>query len=186
MIVVMLILSLAVIVTGVKVRGAYNEQKFFSQTQRVSGRLSLAQDLMLIMDADVRVHIGKGPGGSGMVLKLDVEKPLSGARMRLIEQPMILPDIGSYSFVSDDFSRNGTDDFVLDFIPGRMTRGTLTLFEHEKGKAPSKGSERFVTVELPGYPSPIGSVNPTDERRFERTSSELYPEEVYEKLYKKK
>ncbi len=76
LLIVLFILSLGAIITGVKVKEAYEEQLFLSETEQILNHLQMAQDLMLIMDTDVYFHLIKNRDGT-LMCYLDVEKPLT-------------------------------------------------------------------------------------------------------------
>lgn len=178
--VVMMILSLMVIVTGVKVQEAYKEQRFLSESQQVLNQLELAQDLMLLLDADVRVVL-KMNTNDQLTLKLDVEKPFSDSWLKLIERPLVFPSIQSYEFKDNEFG-SPKDETILHFVFGNMTQGTLILFDQKQPSRTNKKMKKTI-ISLPGYPVPIGKSKKLNRMVNERISPSLYPEEVYEKLY---
>lgn len=178
--IVMMILSLMVIVTGVKVQEAYKEQKFLSESQQVLNQLELAQDLMLLLDADVHVIL-KMNEDRQLTLKLEVEKPLSKSWVRVIERTLVFPSIQSYEFKTSGYDPR-SDLTILDFIFGNMTQGTLILSEKKQMSRFNKNAKKTI-IELPGYPIPIGKSKKLNRSANERIPPSLYPEEVYEKLY---
>ena len=53
--IVLMIISFGLALTGVKIKELYSEQRFLSDSQKVLSHLAMAQDLMLIMDTDVKL-----------------------------------------------------------------------------------------------------------------------------------
>ncbi|WP_068468574.1 pilus assembly FimT family protein [Candidatus Protochlamydia phocaeensis] len=177
LLIVLFILSLGLALTGVKLKEAYDEQRFASEVQQVLDRLRMAQDLMLIMNADVQVCFSRNAKTKQIECKLDIEKPIKDGWANLIERPLALSAIRSYQF-------NGSQDdpLILRFSLGKMSQGQLTLLEASEAKEARKDF-----IELPGYPSPLvrGGRRIKEKERSEE-SQQLYPIEVYEELYLKK
>ncbi|MDP1881095.1 MAG: hypothetical protein Q8K60_09180, partial [Parachlamydiaceae bacterium] len=146
------------------------------------GRLQMAQDLMLILDTDVQAHLSIDRESHQFVLSLNVEKPLSPVWVRLVEKPITLSSIQSFDFKNSD-EKQQDGQLQLNFSFGQMSEGTLKLYDSKELQ--SKENKREFSIYLPGYPSPIGQGEPPEERgRRKKDSKELYPTEVYEKLYK--
>lgn len=176
MLIVFLILSFGIVLTGVKVKEMYDEQRFFSDTQQVLSHLAMAQDLMLIMDTDVFVHLSFDQKNEKLKVKLDIEKPLEEGWARLIKRELSLTGIHAM-----EFEKNTVKELTLTFSLGKMSKGHLVLLEGEKkrGKDP-----RQLDIQLLGYPSSIGEKKePPKEDNREDMSKRLYPEEVRKKLY---
>jgi hypothetical protein len=180
LLIVIFIISLGVILTGVKVKGLYDEQRFYSEAQQVLGHLSMAQDLMLIMDADVDVKISRDSDHGGVQVQLEVEKPFDHEQWaRFIERKLSLPSIRSLTF---DGARES--NLKLKFSLGGMSKGTLTLYEGS-----GSSDERHYAIVLAGYPRPLKGTSKEEPQkgRRDRDAAEkgkaLYPEEVYKKLY---
>lgn len=182
----MFILSMGLAITGVKVHRLYSEQRFFSESQQILSQLTLAQDLMLILDADVEVKIGLDEKTKKVFISLEVEKALPERWARLIERRLVLPSIQSFDFMRVDNLSSDQDPLILEFSFGRMPRGTLVL-SAEKNLNLDQLSENDYKIELPGYPAALGksSSDMKDEQNKE-DSPQLYPIEVYEKISKKK
>lgn len=177
LLIVLFIISFGVILTGVKVKDLYREQRFLSEVQQVSSHLSMAQDLMLIMDADVFVYFSPKEDKQLQVW-LEIEKPLEKPWAGLVERKLSLTAIRSA-----EFGENPNKEFILQFSLGKMSKGTLVLFEEEQNR--SQDDKKF-EIELVGYPSPIGGkkVAEKDQTKSNNKSELLYPAEVYEELYK--
>lgn len=176
MLVVLFIISLGVVVTGVKIHEMYQQQRYFSESQQILSHLSLAQDLMLIMDTDVQVHFEQISGKKKKLkVWLDIEKPIEERWARLVERKLSLTAIHSLEF-------NGKVDktLILQFSLGKMSKGQLILYESEQKKG--QDTEPF-TINLLGYPSPLRESKESVEKDSNRNEQQLYPAEVYKKLY---
>lgn len=75
LLIVLFILSLVAVVTGIKMKEAYEEQVFLSEVEQIIDHLQMAQDLMLILDADVYFTLTKKKDQT-VAYQLEVEKPL--------------------------------------------------------------------------------------------------------------
>lgn len=175
--VVMMLISIGVVLTGVKIQEIYHEQRFNSETRQVINHLSMAQDLMLIMDTDVLVHFSPDEKEKSIKMWLEVEKPLDQPWKRLVERKVPLTSIRSIEFKGTPSKR-----LTLQFSLGKMSKGMLTLKEEENSK---KKKERKLNVALLGHPSPFGGKKEKDtEENMIKKSENLYPKEVNEQLYK--
>jgi type II secretory pathway pseudopilin PulG len=180
MLVVFLILSMGLALTGVKLKEAYEEQRFFSEWNQLVGQLRTAQELMLVMDADVEVTLAYDPKNKQVVSTLSIEKPLDDAWVKLVERKFAFSAIRSFQF-----NQALADPLVLMFKAGKMSQGELVLSSLEKNSSQEKG--RRETIHLLGYPAFIEKQGKsTQEIERVAESQMLYPAEVYEKLYSKK
>lgn len=178
--VVFLILSMGLALTGVKLKEAYDEQRFFSEWNLLVNQLRTAQELMLVMDADVEVTLAYDPKNKQVVSTLSIEKPLDDAWVKLVERKSAFSAIRSFQF-----NKTLADPLVLMFKAGKMSQGELVLSAAEKNSSQEKA--RKETIHLPGYPAFIEKQGPsTQEIERVAESQTLYPAEVYEKLYSKK
>lgn len=176
--VVLTILSLGAALAGVKIHQIYKEQRFLSDTQQVLSQLAMAQDLMLIMDTDVKVRFEKDPQTKRFAVWLDIEKPLDEAWGRLVERKVVLSTIQSIKFKGKTQNK-----LALLFSLGKMSKGTLTLSESSSLDFSDNKNPKFL-IKLPGYPRSFHSPEKKkEEGNREDVSQILYPKEVYEKLY---
>ncbi|CUI15739.1 hypothetical protein PNK_0101 [Candidatus Protochlamydia naegleriophila] len=175
LLIVLLILSLGIALTGVKLKEAYEEQRFFSECGQVIDQLRMAQELMLVLDSDVEVRLAIDPETKQVTSNLAVEKPLNDAWVKLIERKLSFSAIRSYKF--DD---NQANPLVVRFSLGNMSKGKLVLSAAEHSRTGELWQE---TIDLIGYPSPIGKKRLSQEADGVDLSQRLYPAEVYEELY---
>lgn len=178
MLVVLLILSTGIALTGVKIKQAYKEQRKLSDIQQVINCLNMAQDLMLMMNADIEVVLKHDHETKSVVCQLEIEKPVSEAWSRIVEKKFELSSIRSFQF-----SGYHADPLHLRFVIGKMSQGTLTLSSNDHIGFGSNDDNDFRIV-LNGYPSPIEQFNPADKAKpVNPPGQELYPMEIYEELY---
>lgn len=177
LLIVLLILSLGIVLTGVKLKEAYEEQRFFSESGQVIDQLRMAQELMLVLDSDVEVRLAIDPETKQVTSSLIVEKPLNDAWAKLIERTLSFSAIRSYRF--DDSQSN---PLIMRFSLGNMSKGRLVLSAAEKEYSRTS-QQRQETIDLIGYPSPIGKECLNQEADGVGLSQHLYPAEVYEELY---
>lgn len=176
--IVLLLLSFGVILTSVKIKEMYEEQRFLSEAQEVVSYLAMAQDLMLIMDTDVKVKMVENPESKRINVWLEIEKPLEKSWARLIERRLELKAIQSW-----DFEGTLGKDLTLQFSLGNMSKGILTLFEGAQHDS-HQSDKRDFKIELVGYPSGIGKQEESAKQMDKTVKSRLlYPSEVYEELY---
>lgn len=192
LLVVLCIVSFGVVLTGVKVKELYQEQHFLSESQQAVSYFAMAQDLMLVMDADVEVKIVQESENDPIEISLEIEKPLIDAWARFIKRKLELKGIRSYEWKErgQHIGYRNHKDLTLQFSLGKMSKGVLVLFA---GKEKDQGQ---FEVELLGYPSPIiGNLVDVDSKESNRSdrltkesnqldkNNNLYPAEVYKKLY---
>jgi type II secretory pathway pseudopilin PulG len=158
LLIVLSILLIAVSVMGVRLSKYYQEQRFLSECQQIKSQFTFAQDLMLIMNADVQVKLAHDEKTKKVVCWLEVEKPLKPEQEYLIERKLSLSAIHSYQFEGDY-----SNPLILPFTLGSMKRGTLLLSEaHQNAVQDQK--YRQMKIELVGYPCPVGAPIPSDQR----------------------
>lgn len=181
--IVMFILSLGAILTGVKVKDLYREQRFLSESQQVLSLLAMAQDLMLIMNADVEAKLAYDNQTRQVVCWLEIEKPIPDSWKRLVERRLALSAVRSFHWEEGD-----ENPLTLSFIWGKMSQGTLLLSEATQEEG-IRSEKKGFKIELPGYPAPLGVASAIHKEQIERRnplekSQSLYPAEIYEALYK--
>ncbi len=181
MLVVLLILSTGLALTGVKVKQAFDEQRKLSDVQIVINALIMAQDLMLMMDTDVEVVFSHDQKTKLVTCQIFVEKLMDQAWSKVVEKPFKLSAIRSYSFTDSH-----QDPLRLRFTLGKMSQGILTLSTDPYITYGSNKKDDFKIL-LKGYPSTITKItNPDTYREYASVNEQLYPSEIYEDLHKNK
>ena len=157
--VVLIILSMGIALTGVKLKQAYKEQKVFSDVQQVVNSLRMAQDLMLLMNADTEVILQRNRDNRSVKCQIRVEKPLSKEWEKIAEREITLSGIRSFRF-----GKREEDPLRLHFTLGRMSRGTLILSIDDSVSTLSKDKNRNFYIPLKGYPNPIALADEEEKR----------------------
>ena len=167
-IITILVLSLGLI--GVNIRSLIKEQRFRSEVGLVVDQLRLAQDLMVVLNADALMKFNIVPTEVGIRYWIELETNLSAGWKRELMRPR--PNLYTIKIVEFNDTISGTkysNNVELHFLSGGsvMSQGVLRLAT-ENGEM-----ERFVC--LPGYPRPIVSIldqnsdpgcNPSNEANF--------------------
>ena len=150
MMVVMTILALSLTAVGIQVGRFLKEQRFLSDVGHVIRELQAAQDLMLVLDLDVKVRIAYDPEQKGIDYKLVLEKKAKEEWLKLIERPnrplqYITSIVYQRAHLPDENSDLG---ITLKFPVGGVTmaKGVLIL------KGETSDLER--KIDLRGYPIP--------------------------------
>lgn len=174
LLIVLFIISFGVILTGVKIKGIVEEQRFLSETGQVTNYLAMAQDLMLIMDVEVQVKFAPHLDSKKLSVWLEVEKPIKRESAHFIERKLVLNAIHSV-----EFEAVRGKELTLFFSLGRMSKGTLVLHEEENKTAHGSIGREF-KIELPGYPAPLKA---QDFNSKNRENSEGHKIEKSQKIY---
>jgi prepilin-type N-terminal cleavage/methylation domain-containing protein len=166
--VVMLIMTLALTVTGIQVTRFLKEQHFLNDVSHVIRSLQSAQDLMMVLNLDIQLKMTHNPKEQGIVYEFALEKKAQKSWEKIIERPnKALKYLSSIVYVAPDGYQETSDlGITLNFPAGgvNMTKGTLIL------RGGPSGMEKKIS--LKGYPYPFdtkyqeaSSVDPFEERR---------------------
>jgi type II secretory pathway pseudopilin PulG len=147
------ILGLVASVIGINVSKAMQDQRFRTEVALVIDQLRLAQNLMLILNEDVKVHFKELDGQ--IHYGLSFQCPLkSGWDKELTRKPQPLKAIRTVAFKGVG-EEKAPGSLTLKFFSAGMvmSSGTLTL-------STSKGLDALNTryVNLTGYPHPLEAV----------------------------
>lgn len=153
----MIVITILIMLTGVvgiNIRRALQQQRFRTEVDLMVDTLRLAQDLMLILGADVSLRMW-GERQKGIQYRLDVEGDIPEAWEPVIKRShRRLREIHFVDF-ADGESVEGRIDIRFFSGGSVMSRGVLRLSTHENPKDP--GALKRV-VFLRGYPHPIVSI----------------------------
>jgi Tfp pilus assembly protein FimT len=146
------ILSLTIGLIGLNIRDLIKEQRFKSEVALVVDQLRLAQDMMLILNADVTVKFN--PDKQGIRCSLETGMQLSPGWKKEIKRQR--PNLKAISVI--EFQDHANDNksshwpLELQFLSGGslMSQGVLHLANQD--------STMEVYVCFPGYPAPIFSI----------------------------
>jgi prepilin-type N-terminal cleavage/methylation domain-containing protein len=151
-----LMIALAVIgsvagIIGINANKAMRQQRFRAEVSTVVQQLRLAQNLMLVLNQDVKIHFAKDARTGAYTHKMSLQCPLESPwEKELLRTPAPLREIVDIKFSpSGKGSANkGPNDFELLFLSGGavMSQGVIEL--------DSRGGEKR-TIFLQGAPHPI-------------------------------
>jgi prepilin-type N-terminal cleavage/methylation domain-containing protein len=183
LLVVLLILSLGAALTGIKIKDAYEEQRFLSEVSQIANHLQMAQDLMLIMQTDTTIKFNKK--GEQFSYRICVEKPLSKWWTPILGKEYALKAIRSVKFEGELMPVNDADLALLFFSKGMaMSQGKLVL---------AREKDQVITAQqiiLPGYPSFMRSESYQEGRESKKSlrddlTTDLYPKTILEEADEK-
>ncbi len=185
LLIVIAILTAILGVVGINITGAVRTERFRGSVKVLTDRLQLAQDIMLIVRADVRVTLERK--NDGLHVSLNVDGALTPALDRATKDTMIVSGIRAFRFTNSD-GESFDNTAVLDFYSGgsRMPRGELLLAEESLN-----ANDAFQEVILLlGRPQAIKASHPEDgdnlgQDNLQEQSRSLYPQEVTEEAQKR-
>lgn len=153
MVVVMAILSLVAGVIGVNISRSMQEQRFRTEVSQVMDKLRLAQNLMVILNDDVKVYFNKVENGISCGLAFRCAQKDGWGKE--INRPQLLTAVRSVDFKGTVGEDLGKGNFALNFLSGGMvmSQGILKL---ATGKNRVYSDRRYVC--LPGFPASLVSV----------------------------
>lgn len=149
LVVVAIIASMAGVV-GISIQKALREQRFKTELSQFVDTLRLAQDLMLILDADLHVRIRTSETGDALEYWIESDHPLSKNWEKEIKRPAkMLKTIQTVTF--PEVTKGVID---LKFLSNGMimSRGPLELSTSSKE---NDTSAHYRVINLSGYPGPI-------------------------------
>jgi type II secretory pathway pseudopilin PulG len=169
LLIVIAILSLMAGVIGVQVNKAFREQRFRAEVSQVTGHLRLAQNIMLIFNANVRLRFWTSDEEDAFKYKLIFDTPLPGHWGEEIQRTHTLKEIHFINYWDPTLTPTSHEapqeeppqitpdtpkELTLAFLSGgaKMSRHILWLSTSEKRGMPGI-LERWIC--LPGYPKPI-------------------------------
>lgn len=146
MVVLAIIGSIAGVV-GLSIKKALREQRFKNEVEEFVSALRLAQNLMVIADADIHVKVTAGADGITYTLESERQLP-AGWDKELAHASKTLKSIHHLSF---NESSGGAADFKFFSGGAVMSQGCIALSTDD-------GPNSLIRyIPLPGYPAPIRS-----------------------------
>lgn len=148
MLVVITIIALIAGVVGINSQKALNEQRFQSEVATLVDRLRLAQDLMLLVDADVHFKIEANE--NAIKYWIETEKQFSPQFDTFIKKVSVLKAI---HHVAHPLGKDGVIDLKFLSKGSVISSGNLQL-------STVYNSDNFLIANIPlnGHPSPISSI----------------------------
>jgi len=170
LLIVMALLSLILSVVMIGITRSVTEQKFRSEVALVIDQLSFAQDLMLILNTDVRVKFKQTENAVEMQLEIERNLPVS-IRKEFIEKKQMLQTIRGVTF-KDDREESGEKGVIAVKFLSRgmwMSKGLMQLATTDKTNPSEDALITYVC--LAGYPNPI--INMDDYNKADETLKKL-------------
>jgi len=183
----MSLLAIGLGLTGFKMKQAYDEQKFLTEVQQLTSTLQTAQDLMLILDAEVDVVFFE----DFKEKKIGYQLVSEGGRipkqwLALIGQRVLLNKIRYLSV--NGMAPSELPTLKLHFYSRGLAMSVGKVVVSRDEKLDSQDSSRSYQIVMHGYPHYIKSE--AYQSKSEDTSplrglfhkAALYPDEVWEDL----
>lgn len=163
LLIVIFVLAMAVGVIGFNIHRALREQHFKTEVELVVDYLRLAQNLMLIMNADTHVVFKSAENEKANLMTLEVDGNISDPLIKLVAlKPKRLEYIYLIEFYDKNKTHNEPGKIDVKFISkgSVMSKGVMHLATNEKSD--ERGAiARYICI--PGYPKPIYSTLKKDE-----------------------
>lgn len=155
--IVMAILALVAGIVAVSINKALVDQRFRTEVSMIVDELRLAQDLMLILGADVHVKFAE-EGSKGIKYWIELETSLPDHINReILRKHHKLKTIRGVSF-ADELNKNsaqGQLDIRFQSKGMVMSQGILKLATSGESNLPMAALKNYIC--LPGFPKPISS-----------------------------
>jgi prepilin-type N-terminal cleavage/methylation domain-containing protein len=151
--IVLAIVAILAAVTGLNVQGLLQRQRFLTEVELLSGKLRLAQDMMLLLGANM--HVKFQEKDKKIVVSLDTDATLPPYWEKVVSRsPMTLTEIHSVSFVDRNNPYKEGGEIDLRFLSNGtvMSAGELLLSTHEN-PYDANAVTRYIC--LMGTPYPI-------------------------------
>jgi hypothetical protein len=162
MLIVVMILVIFTGVIGINVAKSLREQKFNTEVSLIVERLRLCQNIMLVLNRDVRFKVRQAEREEGLEITLEVEGGIAKEWQFVLDRArMKLNTIHLFQFndlLSLPIKQNEVE---IRFLSGGtvMSRGVIHLSTHENSNESGAINSAII---LYGYPHPIQSVNEKD------------------------
>ncbi len=178
--IVMTIIALISGIVAVSLDKAVVDQRFRNEMSMIVDDLRLAQDLMMILGADVRVKFTENKGNKGIKYQFETETKINSSLQNLVlNKPRELKTIRGVFFEDEIENENIEGAITLRFFSrgAVMSRGPMR-FSLSGSQTPQEGIlESFVY--LPGYPALISS---TDNFNVEKSDFQAEEAEKFNQL----
>ncbi len=153
--IVISLIALIAGVVGINVVKAMRHQRFHSEVAEFTDRLRLAQNLMLLVQADVHFKIQANEAEKKITYWIEQDKPLSKQFEAFVQKKGHLKAIKHVAHAS------GKDGIIdLQFLSGGsvMSSGNIQI----SAKTHDKKNPLIANILLKGYPSPIYATSDKD------------------------
>jgi type II secretory pathway pseudopilin PulG len=168
MLIVMSILAVTASVVTVNIRGLLREQRFYSGVEQVLDKFQVAQNIMLILNSDVKVEIYRDEEGQ-YLCDVIPEKALTASFRKILQENRKIVGIDHITF-------NETENLSFRFsaLSQTLPIGNLRLS--------SDDNEFSQYIPFYGYPHPLKIKNHREViDEIQTESAALYPKDVRER-----
>lgn len=187
LLVVLLLTTIGMAVTGIKIKETYDQQKFFGEIQQVLSHLQVAQDTMLVLQTDMQIKFKRDPDTKAIYYTLMAENPLPTYIANILKGEHTLKAIRGMQF--EDQSISDEAGITLKFFSKGMvmSQGVLILSQDAEGKDSSKSHQ----IELAGHPrffesKQYQSGNSISDQKLQNLiRKDLYPKIIFEEQNEK-
>jgi len=153
--IVMAIIGMIAGLIGININKALKEQRFRNEVVAFTDKLRLAQNLMVILDADIHVRVRSS--SEGIEYWMESERDLPSSWAAELKAPHTwMKAVHHFSLVG---SQGGVSDIRFLAAGTTMTRGVIGLFPHSEKE--DNGSGQYIP--LSGYPRPIVALTNTND-----------------------
>jgi prepilin-type N-terminal cleavage/methylation domain-containing protein len=157
LLIVIAIITLASGVLAISINKAIVDQKFRTEVSKVVDALRLAQDLMLILGTDVRVHFESDAKSEiKYYLELETKLPINIER-EILRQRKPLQTIKGVFFRDEISTETQSGKLNVKFLSNGavMSKGVMRLASTDDQNSPEGTLQSYIC--LSGYPKPISS-----------------------------
>lgn len=189
LIVITIILSIGSII-GINLIKGKQQQQFYTASRLVADKLQMAQDLMLLLNCDIRVKLEFNSKGI-LQCHLNVDKPLDPQLKKALNFTTDVSGISSFDFV-DHQQITHSNKIELAFFSGgsKMSQGKIVLYSSNLNSNQSSSKAMQQQIILAGFPQSIkierGDQINTELLKTGVVDLTLFPQEVLEKERERK
>lgn len=163
LLIVMAVLAMALGVIGFNTYKAIREQQFKTESELVVDYLRLAQNLMLIMNADASINFQTAADKKSIEMSIEIEGHVNKKYLSLIsDKQKNLKQIHYVQFIDENQLMREKDKIKVRFLSkgSVLSKGVMRIATH-KTSDEAGVLEKFIC--LPGFAKPLYSVNKKDE-----------------------
>ncbi len=158
--------------TAVKWKSLVEETQFESEVSLLQGQFQLAQDFMLISNADVLLSLTVNPETKQLQSRLTIEKPINPKWGKSIEKPISYPSI-----LASLWNEVKIDHHLFYFTPSLLPKGELCLYSK-----PSSEKEKKVLQKKIHLSGTLHTGNKTLGSKAFEDPATLYPLDTHVKV----
>lgn len=173
---ILIVMAIIVMISGivtVSFDKALVDQRFRNEVSMIVDDLRLAQDLMMILGADVKIKFTTNKETQGIKYELETATEINESlKYFILNKPRVLSTIRGLFFEDELENQNIEGAIVLQFFSrgAVMSRGVIRVSISGSEKPPEGILENYIY--LPGYPAPITSIDRFDVSKSDHNALE--------------